>query len=95
MADATNKNTSMTQVQVQVKDGTLVNIRALHDFGRVVAHRVFVQTEGDYATFLIRIKDWVDQVIKIKTDQENERDPDGADLVNFRAAEESIVVELI
>lgn len=91
MADATNTKMST----VQVKDGTLVTIRALHDFGRVVAHRVFLQTEGDYATFLIRIKDWVDQVIAIKTDQENMSDPDGADLVNFRAEEESIVVELI
>jgi len=93
MADATNKNTSMSTVQV--KDGKLVTVRALHDFGRVVAHRVFLQDQGDYATFLIRIKDWVDRVIAIKTEEENERDPDGADLVSFRAAEEPIVVELI
>ena len=74
MADATNKNTSMSTVQV--KDGKLVTVRALHDFGRVVAHRVFLQDQGDYATFLIRIKDWVDRVIAIKTEEENERDPD-------------------
>lgn len=68
-------------------DGVIVRIRAQHDFGTVVAERVFVPGLPS------EISTWTEYIIGVKMDQAKKEDPT-FDMYHFSAEQAPIIVQV-